>query len=281
LALNVDSGGYKLPELPEVEVARLSISPYVVGSLVNKVNIYNKNLRWPVHDDVADNLTGNKIVTVTRRGKYLLLSTYGGTILIHLGMTGFIRILQNFIPPEKHDHFDIIFETNRILRFNDVRRFGSILWFQCDPDNHKLISGLGPEPLSDFFDGNYLFKKSRNRKVSIKQLLMDHHVVSGIGNIYANEALFHAGIRPNTQAGRISNLRYSKLVDSVKEVLLEAIRGGGTMLDFRDGNEKYGYFNKKLLVYGQDTSPCKACGSIIQRGRLGQRSFFFCKICQR
>ncbi len=270
-----------MPELPEVEVARLGIARHIAGNSVATVVVHSAHLRWPVSPELENVLPGQTVQSVERRGKYLLLHCQTGSVLLHLGMTGQLRIVSTATSPGKHDHFDIIFRNGVVLRLNDVRRFGSVLWAGAEPYTHVLLAELGPEPLTGAFDGNYLFQMSRGRKIAVKQFIMDHKVVAGIGNIYANEALFHAGIRPATQAGRLSKIRTQALAAAIKDVLTTAISVGGTMLDFRDGNEKLGYFHQELAVYRRAGQPCTVCAAPIQVKRLGQRSIYFCKSCQR
>jgi len=269
-----------MPELPEVEVARQGVARYVEGNRVANVMVHGANLRWPVSAELVNALPGLAIVEVARRGKYLVFKTSSGGVLIHLGMTGYVRMLPEIVPPAKHDHVDFLISTGEVLRFNDPRRFGSVLWTDSDPQDHRFISGLGPEPLTEAFSGAYLYEMSRGKGVPVKQFLMGQKVVAGIGNIYANETLFHAGIKPLTEVGRLSKARCERLAKAIKMVLLDSISNGGTMLDFRDGIEKWGQFNQALMVYDREGKPCKACGSSIQRGYWMKRSIFFCKTCQ-
>lgn len=270
-----------MPELPEVEVILLGITSHIKGNTVSSVKVYMANLRWPISPEVVEQLPGQTIQTVERRGKYLLLNFQTGVLLIHLGMTGYLRILSTATAPEYHDHFDISFQDGIILRLNDVRRLGSIHWAGVNLKAHKLLADLGPEPLTDVFDGTYFYQKSRGRKITIKQFIMDHKVVAGIGNIYANEALFHAGIHPTKPAGQLSKSLSQKLVTAIKSVLTTSIKVGGTMLDFRDGTEKSGHFQQVFVVYRRGGQPCTVCSTLIQYTRLGQRSIYFCKCCQR
>lgn len=269
-----------MPELPEVEIVRAGISPYITDNTIVKAVAHSASLRWPIAPELYAALPGQTVQALERRGKYLLLHCKVGSILIHLGMTGYLRIVSSSTPPGKHDHFDLIFNDGVILRLNDVRRFGSVVWAGTNPQDHKLLGELGPEPLTSEFDGLYLFQKSRGRKASVKQFIMNQKVVAGIGNIYANEALFHAGIRPTTPAGRLSKARNQKLVTAIKSVLETSIDVGGTMLDFRDGTEKLGYFHQELAVYNRNGLPCVICNSLIQFKRLGQKSIYYCKNCQ-
>jgi formamidopyrimidine-DNA glycosylase len=270
-----------VPELPEVEIVRAGITRHISGNTIVQVLAHSVNLRWPISLELATILPGQIVLSVERRGKYLLLHCQTGVVLVHLGMTGYLRIVSAATVPDKHDHFDIVFHDGIVLRLNDVRRFGSVLWAGADPQKHELLAGMGPEPLTEVFDGTYLYLKSRGRKISIKQFIMDHKVVAGVGNIYANESLFHAGIRPSTPAGRLSKVRSQELVSSIKAVLNASIKVGGTMIDFRDGTEKLGYFHQELMVYKRGGQPCKVCATPIQLKRVGLRSNYYCKTCQR
>lgn len=269
-----------MPELPEVEIARAGITKHISGNTITQVVAHSASLRWPISPELAKILPGQIVQAVERRGKYLLLQCPAGVVLIHLGMTGELRIVSADLAPGKHDHFDLIFHDGVVLRLNDVRRFGSVIWAGSEPHTHELLSEMGPEPLGEEFDGGFLYQKSRGRKITIKQFLMDHKVVAGIGNIYANESLFHAGIRPTTPAGRLSKVRSHKLVAAIKTVLTTSIEVGGTMLDFRDGTERYGYFHQELAVYRREGQPCTVCETEIQYERLGQKSIYYCKTCQ-
>jgi formamidopyrimidine-DNA glycosylase len=217
-----------------------------------------------------------------RRAKYLLLITEAGSVLIHLGMSGTLHVVHAGTPAAKHDHLDIILETGMMLRFADPRRFGLALWTRGDPFDHPLLQGVGPEPLEEGFNGDYLFRKSRGRRVAVKQFVMDGHVVAGLGNIYASEALFRAGIHPAVFAGGISRNRYRRLADSIRDVLNEAIaQGEGTLGCFQSNEGNPGYFPVRLDVYGRDGEPCNRCGALIQLIRQGGRSSCFCRRCQR
>ena len=270
-----------MPELPEVETTRCGIEPNIVGQTIERVVIRQPRLRWPVPLQLRKILPGMTIQQVSRRGKYLLLHTTAGTIIMHLGMSGSLRILSTDTSPEKHDHIDIVFTNHKVLRFRDPRRFGAMLWTEDDPSLHPLLRSLGPEPLSRKFTGDYLFQRSRGRKVSIKTFIMDSKVVVGVGNIYANEALFRAGIRPTRRAELISKGHYQDLVSSIKTVLKAAIKQGGTTLrDFTDGEGKPGYFRLSLQVYGRAGEPCKNCHGKIKQIRQGQRATYYCPHCQ-
>jgi formamidopyrimidine-DNA glycosylase len=271
-----------LPELPEVETTKRGISPHVKNQRVSKVILRRKNLRWPITPALSEDLPGQVIDSVARRGKYLLLATGKGTLLIHLGMSGSLRIVDAKQAAGKHDHVDILFSNQRILRYTDPRRFGCMLWHKADISQHPLLISLGPEPLDSEFDANYLFSKSRGKSATIKTFIMDSKIVVGVGNIYANESLFMAGINPKRRAGKIALARYIKLVGCIKQVLQKAIDVGGTTLrDFTDSNGEPGYFSQSLQVYGRKGLACVACQTILKEIRLGQRSTVYCPRCQR
>lgn len=270
-----------MPELPEVETTRRGIEPCLVGQTIERIIIRQPRLRWPVPSRLKQVLPGVTIQKVTRRGKYLLLHTAAGTLIMHLGMSGSLRIVTVDTPPEKHDHVDIIFTNHRVLRFRDPRRFGAVLWTTDDPAMHPLLNSLGPEPLNRDFNGEYLFKRSRGRRISIKAFIMDSKVVVGVGNIYANEALFQAGIRPTRKAGKVSKENYQHLAAAIKKVLKAAIRQGGTTLrDFTNGEGKPGYFRQSLQVYGRAGLPCARCHMAIKQIRQEQRTSYYCPHCQ-
>lgn len=270
-----------MPELPEVETTRSGIAPHVEGKAVEELVLRRRKLRYPVPQTLLVDLPGQLISKVGRRGKYLLLHAETGTVMVHLGMSGSLRLVDVEVPAEKHDHIDIVFEGGKALRLHDPRRFGSVLWLEGDPLEHKLLVKLGPEPLSEAFDADYLYQRSRKRKQAIKQFVMDSHTVVGVGNIYASEALFTAGIRPQLAAGKLSRPRCEALVAAIKNVLAQAIEQGGTTLrDFVDGNGKPGYFQQQLLVYGREAEPCSRCGKAIKMLRLGQRASYYCPSCQ-
>jgi len=270
-----------MPELPEVETSRRGIEPYILKQTVTDVIIRQKKLRWTIPSTLKSQLTSQLIRQVDRRGKYILLRTDAGTVIIHLGMSGSLRILDKSVAAEKHDHIDICFSNNKVLRLRDPRRFGSVLWTKADPLKHKLIAKLGPEPLSDEFSADYLFSSSRNRKVAIKTFLMNSHVVVGVGNIYANESLFSAGINPKRLANKISLPRYEKLVEDIKVILQRSIEQGGTTLrDFTQQDGKPGYFQQTLAVYGRASEPCIQCGKPVKQITQAQRSTFYCTHCQ-
>lgn len=274
-----------MPELPEVETTRKGIQPNIEGQTVTKLIVRNPNLRWPVDLSLTETLPGLRILSVARRGKYLLLETAKGTLLIHLGMSGNLRVLTIGTEAQKHDHIDIEFENGFLLRLNDPRRFGAFLWQARDGEQtlpHPLLAKLGPEPLSSEFNGDYLYNSSRNRKVAIKSLIMNSQIVVGAGNIYANESLFLSGIHPQTPANALSRKQCSALAANIKQVLTEAIEQGGTTLkDFLSPDGKPGYFVQKLNVYGRDHQACPVCGTTIERIILNQRASYFCPKCQK
>jgi len=270
-----------MPELPEVETSRRGIAPYVVDQRVQGITIRERRLRWPISTAVDKHLPGATIQSVGRRAKYLLLETDAGTAMIHLGMSGSVFIVDTETPAGVHDHFDVALDSGMSLRFRDPRRFGSLHWTN-DLANHQLIRELGPEPLDDEFNSDYLWQKSRGRRVTIKQFIMNASVVVGVGNIYASESLFLAGIHPQRAAGRVAKHRYELLVAAIKDVLAKAIDAGGTTLrDFYGGDGEAGYFQQELSVYGRDGEPCKNCKREVSAVVLGQRSTFYCKHCQR
>lgn len=270
-----------MPELPEVETTRLGIRPYVENKMVSDVVCRTKKLRWPIPSDLKNKLVGQTIIDVERRGKYLLLNTANGTLIIHLGMSGSLHCIPCSQEPRKHDHFDLVIEDKLCLRLHDPRRFGAVLWSR-QAYQHDLLRELGPEPLSDEFNPVYLYQRSRKRKQSIKQFIMDSKVVVGVGNIYASESLFRAGIRPTKAAGSISRPRYEGLVRAIKTVLVEAIAQGGTTLkDFSQSDGQPGYFKQKLMVYGREAEACLDCGKGIKKIVQGQRASFYCPHCQR
>lgn len=270
-----------MPELPEVETTRRGLLPVVAGHRVEKVTILDSRLRWPVPPELQA-LAGQLVDRIDRRGKYLLFLTKAGTALVHLGMSGSLRLVQPGEPRRKHDHIELQLDSGRLLRFHDPRRFGCFLWLTEPPENHPLLAELGLEPLEKEFDGDYLFQRSRGRSVPVKSFLMDSHVVVGVGNIYANEALFKAGIHPLRAAGRIGAERYARLAQEVKAVLAYAIgRGGTTLRDFVNGHGEPGYFQLELDVYGRAGEPCRRCGRLLREARLGGRSTVYCPDCQR
>lgn len=270
-----------MPELPEVETTRRGITPHVVGKRVARVVVRDARLRWPVPAQLGRALPGQAIRSVERRAKYLLLGTDAGTVIVHLGMSGSLRLTLATETPGKFDHVDLVLNDGWCLRLRDPRRFGAVLWTAADPAGHKLLAQLGPEPLGAEFDDAYLFRRSRGRTRAVRDFLLDGGIVAGIGNIYANEALHAAGIRPSRPAGRLSRADAKRLVRTVRSTLKRAIRAGGTTLrDFRGGDDQPGYFQLALKVYGQTGRPCPTCGTAVKIRRQGQRSAFYCHRCQ-
>lgn len=270
-----------MPELPEVETSRRGISPYVVGERIEDVVIRERRLRWPVGPEVDRHLPGQTVTSIGRRAKYLLINTTDGTAIVHLGMSGSVSIVDIDTPAAVHDHFDITLDSGKALRYRDPRRFGSLHWTD-DLTGHWLLRNLGPEPLSDEFSGDYLWDASRGRRVSVKQFIMNAAVVVGVGNIYASESLYIAGIHPLRAAGRIARQRYDALATTIKTVLQRAIKAGGTTLrDFYGFNGEAGYFQQQLEVYGRDEEPCRRCDRPVSVIVQGQRSTYYCKDCQR
>lgn len=275
-----------MPELPEVETTLRGIAPHLINRRIVGVRIYDRRLRWPVPPDFEMQLLGRSVSAVNRRSKYLLLDlgnpSAGTALLIHLGMTGSLRI--HAVPPAKrpHDHVDLTFDRGVTLRYHDPRRFGCMLLIPSPVSDHPLLASLGPEPFSSDFHPDYLYQALRNRSTAIKLALMDNHVVVGVGNIYANEALFRAGIHPIRSANRISRQRLSRLVESVQQTLSEAIaKGGSTLRDYVDGNGQPGYFQHHYYAYGRGGLPCRICGTILRETRLGGRATSYCPQCQR
>ncbi len=270
-----------MPELPEVETTRRGIEPYLLGRRVREVLVRVPRLRWPVPETVAAGLVGNAIQRVERRAKYLLIGNESGAAIVHLGMSGSLRVLDAKTPLKPHDHVDFVLDSGLLLRFNDPRRFGCLLW-QPAGSTHELLAGLGPEPFDPAFSGAYLHARARGRSAPVKHFLMDQGIVVGVGNIYAAEALFRAGIDPRRAAGRVSRARYDALADASREILAESIlRGGTTLRDFLKPDGEPGYFEQDLFVYGRIGEACKVCGSPIKNVRLGQRSSFYCGRCQK
>ena len=271
-----------MPELPEVETTRRGIRPHILGHAITAVSVRERRLRWPVPRGLGKALSGQRVQGVERRGKYLLLYLDAGCLILHLGMSGSLRVLPAGMPAGQHDHIDIVFDNDHCLRLRDPRRFGSIHYTRGDPRQHKLLAGLGPEPLGAEFDGDYLYRRARGRKQAVKSFIMDSRIVTGVGNIYANEALFLSGIHPRRAAGRVSLPRYRELARDIKRVLKLAIdKGGTTLRDFTGGEGRPGYFSQELNVYDRTDEPCKVCATPIRQYRISQRSSFYCKHCQR
>jgi formamidopyrimidine-DNA glycosylase len=271
-----------MPELPEVETIRRGLAPQLTGQVITRIIVRNPNLRWPVPKRLGPRLAGESIAALERRGKYLLLRCGAGTLILHLGMTGSLSMVQATTPAGKHDHLDVILGSHACLRLNDPRRFGAVLWTRDDPLRHPLLADLGPEPLGPGFTGKVLCQQARGRSVAVKHFIMNSRVVVGIGNIYASEALFLAKIHPEKPAGGISLKRYERLANAIKQVLEAALAQGGTTLrDYRDSTGNPGNFQLQLRVYGRAGEPCTACSQPVQHIRQGQRSTYFCRSCQR
>lgn len=274
-----------MPELPEVETTKRGISPHILNKKVKTVTVRQASLRWPVPEELPDKLIGNTVTAIERRAKYLLVFMNNESqqaLLIHLGMSGSLRICAPDDTVLKHDHVDISFDDGTTLRYSDPRRFGCILWLDSTPAEHKLLNHLGPEPLSDDFNANYLWQRSRGKQVAVKQFVMDQKVVTGIGNIYATEALFTAGVHPNKPAGKVSKARYALFVEEAKRILQRSITQGGTTLrDFVGGDGKPGYFAQQLLVYGRKGEKCLTCDANLEEIRLSNRASVFCPSCQK
>jgi formamidopyrimidine-DNA glycosylase len=270
-----------MPELPEVETTLRAITPYLVGRRITAVIVRNRQLRWPVPAGINRLLAGHVITNIERRAKYLLFELEPGWLILHLGMSGSLRIVRDAAQPEQHDHVDFVFGPALTLRFRDPRRFGSILYTSTSPLRHKLLQHLGPEPLEDDFDGDHLFIRSRGRHQAVKHFIMDSRIVVGVGNIYASEALFKSGIHPRRAAGRISRQRYTLLAQAIRYVLEDSITQGGTTLrNFFSGEGSAGYYRQRLLVYGRNGESCTGCGRPVRKIAQGQRSTFYCSHCQ-
>lgn len=270
-----------MPELPEVETSRRGIEPHVLGKRFKQVVVRQQRLRWAIDGDLPNILAGVRLSSLDRRGKYLLFNTQSGTLIVHLGMSGSLRITDLQHPPRKHDHVDFVFDGDTVLRFHDPRKFGAILWTTAPIQVHPLMASLGPEPLLDLFDAPYLWQVAQKRRIPIKSLIMDSHVVVGVGNIYANESLFMAGLQPARRACDIDLEDCQRLVTAIKQVLQRSIDQGGTTLrDFVNPQGNPGYFKQTLTVYGRTGEPCLHCGEPIQSLTIAQRSSFYCAACQ-
>ncbi len=270
-----------MPELPEVETTRRGIAPQLTNQRIQRLVVRDRRLRWPIPPRLEQRLKGTEILSIERRAKYLLLNTQRGTALMHLGMSGSMRLVFDESAAKIHDHYDIVLENRAILRFNDPRRFGALLWAGRQPEKHPLLASLGPEPFAAAFTGRYLHRLSRGRRVAIKPHIMNARVVVGVGNIYASEALFAAGIHPQRAAGRIALPRMEVLAEQIKAVLTASINAGGTTLrDFHGGDGKPGYYARKLQVYDRAGKACPKCGGAIRQKVLGQRSTYYCVACQ-
>ena len=271
-----------MPELPEVETILRGIAPSLIGQTIESTVVRQPRLRWRVPAALSRELPGQPIHALSRRAKYLLLTTPAGTVILHLGMSGSLRIVPAGRPAEKFDHVDIVLTNGNCLRLRDPRRFGAVLWTRDDPAQHSLLKDLGPEPLSTQMSGDYLFRLTRRRKRAIRDVLLDGRLIAGIGNIYANEALFVAGIRPQRAAGRLTRAGCDHLFQAIQSTLLRAIDAGGTTLrDFVASDGSPGYFQQELNVYGRQGLPCRHCGVPITSKTLGQRTAFYCSHCQK
>ena len=271
-----------MPELPEVETTRRGLAPHLVNQRIRGAIVRNPALRVRVPRELPRLVAGTTIQNVERRGKYLLIDCSTGTLIVHLGMSGRLWLVDADATVGIHDHFDLVLENGKIVRLRDPRRFGLVLWQKRGAPEHTLLASIGPEPLSDEFSGEWLYRATRNRAAGIKLVLMDSHVVAGVGNIYASEALFRAGINPKTPARRIGRARYDVLVQKIRDTLEAAIQAGGsTLRDFVGGDGRAGYFQNEHLVYGRAGEPCLTCGTPIRELRQGQRSTFYCPVCQR
>ncbi|HUX91232.1 MAG TPA: bifunctional DNA-formamidopyrimidine glycosylase/DNA-(apurinic or apyrimidinic site) lyase [Gallionellaceae bacterium] len=271
-----------MPELPEVETTLRGLSPHLTSQRIAKVTIRNPHLRWPIPANLPGILRNQTIRRLYRRAKYLLLECDSGTLILHLGMSGSLRILPALTLPEKHDHFDLQLANGTLMRLRDPRRFGAVLWHEGDIARHPLLASLGPEPLQEDFNAAYLYRATRKRSAAIKQVIMDSHTVVGVGNIYASESLFHAGIRPQLAASKLSLPRCARLVQTIRATLSASIaQGGSTLRDFTDSDGKPGYFQQSYAVYGRTGDPCRVCGTPIKQIVQGQRSTFYCPNCQK
>ena len=269
-----------MPELPEVETTKRGIEPFLVGATIAGVVVRNKHLRWPAQ--VPQALAGQPITRVGRRAKYILITTPIGTLIVHLGMSGSLRLVDAQAPVKTHDHIDLQLSSGHCLRYNDPRRFGSFHFYTSDPAEHWLLTDLGPEPLSNNFSGEHLFQQARRRRIAVKSHIMDSKIVVGVGNIYAAEALFSAGIRPTVQACRVTRVGYDRLASQISRILARAIQVGGTTLrDFVGSDGQPGYFRQSLNVYGRAGEPCRVCASLLKGMVLGQRSTVYCPKCQK
>ena len=271
-----------MPELPEVETTRRGIAPHILGKTFTHAVVRNHRLRWPVPTDLDHRIRDRRIQAVGRRGKYLLIHLDRGALILHLGMSGSLRMLPADTPPRKHDHIDLVLDSGMALRLHDPRRFGSLHWTDASPRTHFLLADLGPEPLGGEFDGDYLHRRAQGRRVAVKAFIMNAKVVVGVGNIYANEALFRAGIHPDRASGSIRLARYQRLAASIRDILTEAInQGGSTLRDFVSSDGQPGYFAQSLSVYGRGGEPCLSCGRTLKSGHRGQRATVYCPRCQR
>jgi formamidopyrimidine-DNA glycosylase len=271
-----------VPELPEVETTRAGIAPALLDRRILEIIVRERRLRWPIPANLESLVRNQTVRSVGRRAKYLTIGFDTGSLILHLGMSGSLRLLRSNAPPRAHDHWDLMLDGGAVLRYHDPRRFGSLHWTAADPALHPLLKNLAPEPLSAAFDAEYLFRATRKRQVAIKHFIMDSHRVVGVGNIYASEALFRAGISPRRATGRITRAEAIKLVRAIKAVLAAAIKIGGTTLrDYLNADGAPGYFRQKLFVYERAGAPCRVCKSAVKHFTQGQRSTYWCAVCQR
>jgi formamidopyrimidine-DNA glycosylase len=270
-----------MPELPEVETTLRGIKPSILNQEVIDITLRHTKLRWPIPHDLKSHLLGQVVKQVSRRAKYLLFTFETGTLILHLGMSGRLVIVKASVPAKVHDHVDITFANHTTLRFNDARRFGALLFTTAPPEQHPLLAKLGPEPLTTAFNGKYLWERARGKKVALKSYIMNGHIVAGVGNIYATEALFQAGLRPQKAAGKVSREQYDKLAQAIKTILHQAIKKGGTTLkDFMKPSGSPGYFSIDLQIYGKNGKPCPCCHTSLKAVQLGQRTSVYCPSCQ-
>ena len=270
-----------MPELPEVETTRRGIQPWLENNTITEIRVHNASLRWPIPNTIQS-LVAQPIKSIKRRGKYLLIACPTGTAIIHLGMSGSLRICELDSARRKHDHVEFVISGNKVLRYHDPRRFGCVLWQIDNVLQHPLLSALGPEPLGEEFNSEYLKGLARNRKTPIKNFIMDSHIVVGVGNIYASESLFKAKVRPSRATQRVTRAEFDRLVEAVKETLTHSIAQGGTTLkDFVNSDGNPGYFAQSLSVYGRKDDPCHHCGTTIKAKVIGQRASFYCPNCQK
>jgi formamidopyrimidine-DNA glycosylase len=271
-----------MPELPEVETVRRGLEPHVIGRTIREVTVRDSRLRWPIPAEFADFMRGKKIKAVARRGKYLIFDLGGDRLIVHLGMTGRLLLLDPGTPLKKHDHVDLALSGGLLMRFHDPRRFGAVLPWPAAESHHALLAEMGPEPFSEEFDGDHLYQRSRGRSAAVKLFIMDGRIVVGVGNIYASESLFYAGIRPKTAAGKVTRAQCHKLAAAIIKVLEAAIAKGGTTLrDFRGSDGSNGYFQQVLMVYDRENEPCRVCKTPIKKLVQGQRSSYYCPTCQK
>jgi formamidopyrimidine-DNA glycosylase len=272
-----------MPELPEVETTRRGVAPHVVGRRIAALNVYDRRLRWPVPAGLAKRLAGRTVDALDRRSKYLLFRFGGDALLLHFGMTGTLRVYTGAPPARRaHDHIDVVLDSGTTLRYHDPRRFGAMLWLPAPAERHPLLAILGPEPFDPAFDADYLHRETRRRSTAIKLALMDNALVVGVGNIYANESLFRAAIRPTTPARSVTKPRLARLVEAIRSTLQDAIaKGGSTLRDYVNGDGEPGYFQQTYFVYGREGQRCRVCGMPIRSVRLGGRATTYCPRCQR